>query len=638
VLGALGVARPAGQSGGHEATTLVLAVVATPGGRDTDIAAELARRVDARSGGALRVTVRAVPATRGSAAALERVRSGTAELALAPSESFGAVDVTTLDALRTPFLIGTDELAAQATGPRFSARLLSGLDAPSLEGLGLVPEGLYRPFGFLEALVSRADFAGVTIRAPRAPAIRELLEALGAKVVDLDATGTDTAVYPGFGLDLAGRRAGDAFPENAYTASNVALFPKVDVLVASSAAFRSLTAAQREALRRAAEDVRSAAVAAHRSGVARDAFCKAGGSIVAASAREIGELRTRTRTIATRLARDATTRALVGEISRLGSGAGRSCASKPRNGITEPAADVSSAVRERVVPPPGSFRAAFTAAELRAAGASAAEAELDAGVLTMTFWGPPWHPRFALEWQGADRARCRGDVFWPNGLVELDWYPETPCSGYAAFRWRRAGQDLRITAVGDQPDERWARIFRPRTWRRVDCDAFVAENGIEPGRKRPCPGGAERDALSRKGRDAPSISPDGTLVALETSLPDADGIVIGQRDGSELRWLTHVRRGGSWRLDDAWPVFSPDGRWVAFLRARWRTGKPWGTDGIAVFVIRADGSGLERLTPFTTLTRLPKTMPVPPRDAAVFALERDSARLTWRPVGGADTR
>jgi TRAP-type C4-dicarboxylate transport system substrate-binding protein len=640
VLAGLGVARPLGKSGAREATTLVLVVGDAQGAREAALAGEYAQRVEARSHGSLRVQVTATPSTDGNdpATALEQLRSGKADLAIAPSEAFSAVHVTTLDALRTPFLIGTDELAARATGPRLAARLMSGLETASLVGLGLVPESLYRPFGFLKPLSSPADFAGVTVRAPRTQAIRELLRTLGAKPVDLEAAGTDTAVYPGFGLDTPGRKSSDAFPENTYTASNVALFPKVDVIVASAAAVRRLTSTERETLRQAANDVRAEAVARNESHAARAAFCRAGGSIVEASSTEVQALRAHTEVLSRALEQNPTTRDLVREIRRFGDGSGGSCASSRPTVLTEPEGNVSNAVRDRVLPPPGSYRAAFTAGELRDAGASAAAAELDVGVLTLTFWGPRYNLRFALEWQGSGRATCRGSAFWPNGLVELDWYPATPCSGYAAFRWQRDGPDLRITAVGDGADARWKRIFRPATWKRVDCAAFLAENGIEPGRTRPCPGGAERQALTRTGRSAAAIAQDGKQLALETSLPDADGIVIGKPDGSELRWLTYIRHGGSWLLDDAWPVFSPDGTWIAFLRARWREGKPWGTSGIAVFVIRTDGSSLERLTPFARWDRLPRSIRLPFRDAPLYTLELDGTRLTWTRASEAGDR
>ena len=631
VLAVGGIGTPPGKSGGREATQLTLAVAEAEGARDAALAADFAGRARARSHGALQIEVTVVPASdeASPSVALDRVRAAHADLAFAPSEAFSAIGVRTLGALHVPFLIGTDEAAARATAARFSSRLLGGLPAASLEGVGLVPEALYRPFGFLKALVSPADFQGTTVRAPRTPAIRDLLRELGAKAVDLDATGSDTAVYPAFGLDLPGRKANDTFPVNAYTASNVALFPKVDVVVASTSVFNELSAGERRILREAASDVRTAAIAANVSQGAAKAFCKAGGSLVEATPLEQQALRQRASVIEAALARDPTTSSLVRDFRRLDGGRPRSCSSSSPKTLDEPEGNVGNAVRDRVMPPAGSFRAAFTASNLRAAGATRAEAALDTGVLTLTFSGAVNNRLFALQWQDPDRAPCRGRVFWPNGLVELDWYPGTPCSGYAGFHWRRSDGDVRITASAADADPRWSRIFAPGTWKRVDCAAFRTENGIEPGRTRPCPGGAERLALAKTGRDAPSISPDGEQLVLETSLPGIDGIVIGKRDGSDLRWLEYVRHGGPWRVDDLWPRYSPDGAWIAFLRARSREGKPWGTGGLAIFVVRPDGSSLHRVTPFTRWEGLQRPTRLPPRDSSPYAIAVANSGIAW---------
>jgi TRAP-type C4-dicarboxylate transport system substrate-binding protein len=628
---ALGVDSPPGKSGGGEATSLVL-VSADRQGRGAVIADQFARRVEDRSHGSLRVQV----TYASSRTALDEVRSESAQLAIVPSEAFGALDVKSLDALRAPFLIGTDDLAARATGARFAEQLLSGLPSVSLEGLGLVPESLYRQFGFLKPLVSPADFSGIRIRAPRTPAIREVLRDLDAEPVAPDSGQTDTAVFAGFGLDRPGRKASDLFPRNAYTASNVALFPKVDVLAASSSALERLTAGQRKALRQAAGDVRADVVAGNLSHASEAEFCRTGGSIVEASPSELGALRKRTASLVEALSHDATTRALIAEIGRLDPGRGASCSSGLPARPPEAPVNVGNDVRDRVVPPAGSYRRAFGSEELRALGATAAEAGLDEGVLTLTFWGPPSNRHFALEWQGSGRAACRGVVFWPDGVVELVWNPGAPCSGYAAFRRRTGGGDLRVTAVGRGTEARWARILRPGTWKRVDCAPLTAWGGIDPGRTRPCPGGAERQALSRTGRNAVTLAPNGDELVLETMLTDAQGLVIGKRDGTDLRWLTHSRRDAPSLRDDAWPVFSPDGRWIAFIRARWQKGKPWGTEGSAIFVITREGTRLQRLTPFVPFPNLPTSVGWSPTGGTPrYVIKRKETHLTWLPSASA---
>ena len=43
------------------------------------------------------------------------------------------------------------------------------------------------------------------------------------------------------------------------------------------------------------------------------------------------------------------------------------------------------------------------------------------------------------------------------------------------------------------------------------------------------------------------------------------------------------------------PAWSPDGRTIAFVR--WRPGRPIGSIAEAIYVVKADGSGLRNLTP-----------------------------------------
>jgi hypothetical protein len=320
----------------------------------------------------------------------------------------------------------------------------------------------------------------------------------------------------------------------------------------------------------------------------------------------------------------------------LPAGHGSSCASSPSEAPPlEPNRDVDNAVRDRIVPTPGSYRRAFTEAELRAAGASVDEAQVDAGVLTLTFWGPPFKRRFSLEWPGSDRRPCRGIVHYPNLVAELRWFPTTPCTGYAAFTWRPDGGDMQLTGIGRGTDSRWARLLRSGTWKRVDCGASFAWGGIVPGRRRPCPDNVVADVLSKTGRLGAGLSPDGKRVAVETKLPDADGIVIGKRDGTDFRWLVRNRHDAPWIVENGWPVFSPDGDWVAFIRFRQRQGKPGATGGTAIFVIRTDGTGLERLTAWTTWAALPASIFWPPHGGSgPYVIERDVTAsccrsLTW---------
>src|SRR6266511_2167041 len=275
-----GSAGPVGKSGTSPPVELTLAVVEYPGKPASRIADRLARRVEAQSHGAARIEVTHWPATHPApttreleATALDAVRSGSVDLALLPTHVFEAAGVSTLRPLQAAFALTSPEAAARATTGPVAEDVESGLRAISLTSLALVPESLVRPFGYLKPLVAPADFAGVRIRADPSRTTQEILRRLGARPVELASEGGDTAVYSGFEDDVElSPPARSAFPEEAYTAGNIVLFPRIDALVTSSPALRRLTVGQRAGLRRAAAGARAETIAAWDDGAEAAAF------------------------------------------------------------------------------------------------------------------------------------------------------------------------------------------------------------------------------------------------------------------------------------------------------------------------------------------------------------------------------
>ena len=87
-----------------------------------------------------------------------------------------------------------------------------------------------------------------------------------------------------------------------------------------------------------------------------------------------------------------------------------------------------------------------------------------------------------------------------------------------------------------------------------------------------------------------SWSPDGTQLAVETqrSTSEPTGIAIVDVATGEIRMITENPIGG----DDAFPAWSPDGTRIVFNRSRGDQKRP-----SALFVMNADGSSLQRITP-----------------------------------------
>ena len=262
-------------------------------------------------------------------------------------------------------------------------------------------------------------------------------------------------------------------------------------------------------------------------------------------------------------------------------------------------ADIPRSLEFRLRPPAGSFRRVFTPADLRAAGADEDEARDNAGVTTLTFYGPPFSLRFVLEWQGAARPPCRGHIEFVHRRTDLQWNPTTPCSGLFAFRPKRAANgDLTLLAADPASEPRWRARAYVGTWTRVDCIPNGGWPGPppEPGRP-PCPAEQARPPRGSVGELA--YAPDGTYVVFESTVQargaKAVGLFRANLDGGGAKAITPFRPPPGRCPCDFDISFSPDGTRVAFVRRA-------GDGRTALFVVGADGTGLRQVTSWTRRT------------------------------------
>jgi Tol biopolymer transport system component len=106
--------------------------------------------------------------------------------------------------------------------------------------------------------------------------------------------------------------------------------------------------------------------------------------------------------------------------------------------------------------------------------------------------------------------------------------------------------------------------------------------------------GRKLTAVTTRGlQGGPAYSPDGRLIVFDRTLSSDDSLWVMAADGTHLRRLTRnsAARENECRCDGS-PVFSPDGRQVAFVRTITDLKK-------AAFVINADGTGLHQVTPWS---------------------------------------
>jgi Tol biopolymer transport system component len=103
---------------------------------------------------------------------------------------------------------------------------------------------------------------------------------------------------------------------------------------------------------------------------------------------------------------------------------------------------------------------------------------------------------------------------------------------------------------------------------------------------------------SEAGEHEPSWSPDGARIVFATGGDYDQDVFVMDADGSNVRRLT------GWEGPDILPVWSPDGLWIAFAsdrdatpaqQERNRSGEEIFT-GLSLYAMRADGSGLTRLS------------------------------------------
>lgn len=285
---------------GGSGEPVVLRLANTNGQIDFTPAVEyFAKRVKELSGGDLRVE--AVDDWGDGASDAEQqvvrdVSAGEVDLGWVGTRVFDTLGVKSFEALTAPMLVDSYALEHVVIESGITEQMMQGLDKRGVVGLGVLPDGLRKPIGVAGPLLSPADWRGITFGTLRSNAQAEAIRALGATPAQVHRTereeGLANGTIQGFETSIWIHQHNPALARLApYVASNVNLWPQMDVLLANPARLEALNAKHRGWLEEAARDAaaRSAALAEKDARTVSDS-CAAGARFAEASAADLAAL------------------------------------------------------------------------------------------------------------------------------------------------------------------------------------------------------------------------------------------------------------------------------------------------------------------------------------------------------------
>lgn len=219
---------------------------------------------------------------------------GDHQLGFVPARAFDALDVSSLQALQTPFLLTSTKRVGVVVESPVVDELMEGLDDIGLTGLALYPEDVRRLFSYGDPLTTPALMSDAVVRAPYSRMTDAVLARVGATTTDVQSHAWDAAVASGELSGVESSFAGVLSTGTAArltTAANQPLFPKVNVLFVNREDFEGLEEDHRKALRRAAFQLQKEARDWPDESEDARAFCAAGGRVIEATVDDVRALR-----------------------------------------------------------------------------------------------------------------------------------------------------------------------------------------------------------------------------------------------------------------------------------------------------------------------------------------------------------
>ena len=417
---------------------------------------EFARQVDELTEGAVRIEPvwHAAVDTGGDdwdQKVARMVVAGELDMGMIPARAWDTEGVTSLRALNAPFLITSDELAAEVASSELAGTMLAGLDTVGVTGLALLPEGLRHVFSFGDPLLTPGDFKGELIWVPASDTAYATFAALGATPDDVtansdaSASGEVAAAESSFALapTIQGPLTG---------VSNVTPYPKYNSLVINTGAWAELPAEQQSALREAAQRTRGWSIDTMPDEASRAAaFCRSGGLVVTAQEQDLDAFQRAVQPVYTDLERDPTTRTLIEQIRALQETSGAEPATVEPCG-PDSVAPSTQAGGESAAFPAGVYRAEIPREVFLEAGVEDSTAHLHAGVWTLTFADGTLTVTDINDTTGKEGTDT-GTYCVEDGRIGLGLAAfakegsEAPCDPFWDARWTLEGGQLRFVDI-----------------------------------------------------------------------------------------------------------------------------------------------------------------------------------------------
>jgi TRAP-type transport system periplasmic protein len=396
------------KSGGSGIRMLTLALddpAGRPSGQQVEVLASELRRTSA---GRLRVAVTySANGPDGTTPSFDQriadqVHNGRYDMGLVPARAWDELGVASLEPLSVPFLVTTDEQLAAVISDPVSREMLAGLRSTGMTGLTLLPEAIRHPIGFAAPFTRLRDFAGITIRAPKALTTYASLRSLDANPSDLNGDSLKAAVSDG---SVAGAESEmlllGSVPGPSIITANIALYAKANVLAISTKVLRSLSDDQRtDLLAAAAATQRRSIRALPPEATAAKNVCAAGDSVVLAAKPDVAEIRAAVAPVRAAVATDRVAGPLLTRVEKVvarhpGTNHVSACTGR------RPSADAATGDVVDPVVLNGVWRFVLTSHQLLAAGLSDDFARRESGVNTIRLdngrytwdWLPPIGPQ-----------------------------------------------------------------------------------------------------------------------------------------------------------------------------------------------------------------------------------------------------